>query len=240
MTLEDEDKKKIYAKGYEEGLRQAWNAIVRLTSRGHSIHELRMIAKGNVAAIPNVVSERLAEIDPSTLLVTEKPAFRFERRPVPEGRGFIVKERSPDLSFQIFDDLVEKTGRGLCITRIHPDELRDRYGMEGAEFVWLTRSEKKETVLNALGAEDIFVSPTDLAGLASIMIRFIDDGGKVLILEGTEYLITHNRFDQVLKFLMKVNEKALLKGVTFILSIDPATMDIKEYQLLSREIGREI
>jgi hypothetical protein len=238
--MEDEDKKKIYSKGYEEGLKQAWNSIVRLTSRGHSIHELRMIAKGNVAAIPNRVIERMSEIDPSTLLPKEEPIFQYDTRVVEEGRGCVVKERSPDRSFLIFNDLLAKGGRGLCVTRIHPDELRDRYGMEGVRFVWLTRSERKETVLGALGVEEEYVSPTSLAGLASLLIGFIEEGGDVIILEGTEYLITQNDFNPVLKFLMKVNERALLKGVTFLLSIDPATVDIKEYQLLSREIGREI
>lgn len=238
--MEDEDKKKIYGKGFEEGLKQAWNSIVRLTSRGHSIHELRMIAKGNMAAIPNRVIERLSGIDASTLLPKEEPIYQHDTRPVEEGRGCIVKERAPDRSFLIFNELLDRGGRGLCVTRIHPDELRDRYGMEGVRFVWLARSEKKETVLGALGAEEEYVSPTNLAGLASLLIGFIEEGGNVIILEGTEYLVTQNDFNPVLKFLMKVNERALLKGVTFLLSIDPATVDIKEYQLLSREIGREI
>lgn len=240
MAIEDEDKKKIYSKGYEEGLKHAWSAIVRLTSRGHSVHELRMIAKGNVAAIPNRVSERMSEIDPSTLLPKEEPILQYDMRPIAEGRGCIVKERSPDRSFMIFNELLAKGGTGLCVTRIHPDELRDRYGMEGVRFVWLTRSEKKETVLGALSLEEEYISPTNLAGLATLLIAFIEGGGSVVVLEGTEYLITHNSFDAVLKFMMKVNERALLKGVTFLLSIDPATMDIKEYQLLSREIGREV
>lgn len=240
MTTEDEDKKKIYGKGYEDGLKHAWNSIVRLTSRGHTVHELRMIAKGNMAAIPNRVFERLSDIDPSSLLPKEEPVYQYDTRLVTEGRGCIVKERAPDRSFLIFMELVERGVRGLCVARIHPDELRDRFGMEGVRLVWLTRSEKEETVLGALGADEEFVSPTNLAGLASIMVKFIEEGDGVIVLEGTEYLITHNSFDPVLKFLMKVNERALLKGVTLLLSIDPATMDIKEYQLLSREIGREI
>lgn len=240
MTLEDEDKKKIYGKGFEEGLKQAWNSIVRLTTRGHSVHEIRMIAKGNVAAIPNRVTERLSEIDPSTLLPKEAPVYQLDMRAVSEGRGCIVKERAPDRSFLIFMELVEGGAKGLCVARIHPDELRDRFGMEGVRLVWLTRSEKKETILEALGAEDEFVSPTNLAGLASLIVKFMEEEGGAVILEGTEYLITHNGFDPVLKFLMKINEKALLREVTFLVSIDPATMDIREYQLLSREIGREI
>lgn len=239
--MEDEDKKKIYGKGYEDGLKDAWKTIIRLTTRGHSVHEIRMISKGIVVAIPNNVTEKVADIDPSTLLPKEEPLLRYDMtRPVQVGRGHIVKERTPDRSFMIFQELVEQGATGLCITRILPDDLRETYGMENVRFVWLTRSEKKATVLGALGAEEEFVSPTNLAGLATILIGFMEAGGNVILLEGIEYLITQNSFSPVLKFLMNINEKALLRNVTFLLSVSPSTMDIKEYQQISREIGREI
>jgi hypothetical protein len=239
--MEDEDKKKIYGKGYGDGLKDAWSTIIRLTTRGHSVQEIRMISKGNVIAIPNRVAEKVADTDTSTLLPKEEPVLRYEMtRPVEEGRSHIVKERRPDRSFMIFQELVEKGATGLCVTRIHPDEVRENYGMENVRFVWLTRSEKGTTVLGALGAEEEFVSPTNLAGLATVIIRFMEEGGKAVLLEGIEYLVTQNSFSPVLKFLMNINEKAHLRDVTFLLSVSPSTMDIKEYQQISREIGREV
>jgi hypothetical protein len=239
--MEDEDKKKIYGKGYEDGLKDAWTSIIRLTTRGHSPHELRMISKGNLVAIPHRVTERVAEIDPSTLLPVDEHLLKYDMtRPIEEGRSHIVKERRPDRSFIIFQELVERGSTGLCVTRIHPDELRETYGMDNVRFVWLTRSERKATVLGAMGVEEEFISPTNLAGLATVLIGFMEEGGNAMILEGIEYLVTQNSFSPVLKFLMNVKEKALLKNVTFLLSVDPSTMDIKEYQQISREIGREI
>jgi hypothetical protein len=239
--MEDEDKKKVYGKGYEDGLKDAWTSIIRLTTRGHSPHELRIISKGNLIAIPNRVTDKMADIDPSTLVPKEEPLLQYDMtRPIEEGRSHIVKERRPDRSFIIFQELVEKGSTGLCVTRIHPDELRETYGMENVRFVWLTRSERKATVLGAIGVEEEFVSPTNLAGLATVLIGFMEEGGSAMILEGIEYLVTQNSFSPVLKFLMNVKEKALLKNVTLLLSVDPSTMDIKEYQQISREIGREI
>jgi hypothetical protein len=239
--MEEEDKKKIYGKGYGEGLKDAWTSVIRLTTRGHSVQEIRMIAKGNLIAIPNRVTERVAEIDPTTLLPKDEPMLRLEMtRPIEEGRSHIVKERRPDRSFMIFQDVVDRGATGLCATRIHPEELKKRYGMESVRFVWLTRSEKGTTVLGALGAEEEFISPTNLAGLATVLTRFMEEGGNAIILEGIEYLVTQNSFSPVLKFLMNINEKALLRNVTLLLSVSPSTMDIKEYQQISREIGREI
>jgi hypothetical protein len=239
--MEDEDKKKIYGKGYEDGLKDAWTSIIRLTTRGHSPHELRMISKGNLIAIPNRVTEKLVDVKPSTLLPEEEPLLQYDMtRPIEEGRSHIVKERRPDRSFIIFQELVQGGLTGLCVTRIHPDELRETYGMENVRFVWLTRSERKATVLGAMGVEEEFISPTNLAGLATVLIGFMEEGGNAIILEGIEYLVTQNSFSPVLKFLMNVKEKALLKNVTFLLSVDPSTMDIKEYQQIAREIGREI
>lgn len=238
--MEEDDKKKVYAKGYGNGLKDAWRSVVRLTTRGHSPQELRMIAKGNLAAVPQKTSEKLYGIDVSTLIPKEESSFEYKLTgPLEEGRSYIVKERRPDRSFLIFLEFLQKGADGLCVARIHPEELRERYGMEGAKLVWLTRSEKKATVLGALGGEEEFVSPSNLAALASLLIRFIEEGGRVIIFEGLEYLVTQNSFNPVLKFLQKINEKALVKGVTLLVSIDPSTMDIREYQLLSREIGRE-
>ncbi|UCD92330.1 MAG: DUF835 domain-containing protein, partial [Methanobacteriota archaeon] len=214
---------------------------VQLTTRGHSVQELRMIAKGNLVAVPQKTSEKVSGLDVSRLIPKEEPVLEYTlARPLEEGRSYIVKERRPDRSFLIFLELVQKGAQGLCVARIHPEELRERYGLEGAKLVWLTRSEKKATVLGALGTEEEFVSPSNLAALASLLIRFIEEGGQAIILEGLEYLVTQNSFNPVLKFLQKINEKALVRGVTFLVSIDPSTMDIREYQLLSREIGREI
>ena len=239
--MEDEDKKKIYGKGYGDGLKDAWTSVIRLTTRGHSVHEIRMISKGNVVAISNRVTEKVADIDPSTLLPKDEPLLRYDMtRPLQVGRSHIVKERRPDRSFMIFQELVEQGAAGMCVTRILPDDLRETYGLENVRFVWLTRSEKGTTVLGALGAEEEFVSPTNLAGLATILIGFMEAGGKAILLEGIEYLITQNSFSPVLKFLMNINEKALLRNVTFLLSVSPSTMDIKEYQQISREIGREV
>ncbi|MFQ6060714.1 MAG: DUF835 domain-containing protein [Thermoplasmata archaeon] len=236
----EEEKKRIYAKGYEDGLKDAWASVVRLSTRGHSIHELRMIAKGNLAAIPQKVSEKVSGFDSSKLFPEEvRHGYEMTWR-VEEGRSYIVNERKPERSFLIFTELVERGTPGLCVARIHPEELRERYGMEDVRLIWLTRSERRATVLGTLGAEEEFLSPTDLAGLASELIRFIEEGGKVIVLEGLEYLITQNSFNPVLKFLQKINERALVRGVTFLVSIDPNTMGAREYQLLCREIGREI
>ncbi|UCD91790.1 MAG: hypothetical protein JSV43_05995, partial [Methanobacteriota archaeon] len=126
--MEEDDKKKVYAKGYEDGLKDAWKSVVQLTTRGHSVQELRMIAKGNIVAVPQKTSEKVSRLDVSRL-IPEEPISEYKlTRPLEEGRSYIVKERRPDRSFLIFLDIVVKGAQGLCVARIHPEELKEKYG----------------------------------------------------------------------------------------------------------------
>src|SRR5207247_1181953 len=94
------------------------------------------------------------------------------------------------------------TTRGLCITRIHPDDLRSRYPIEGAGFIWLSKSAGGP-------AKDMAVAePCALVDIASAISDFASDGGNAaVLLEGLEYMISQNGFPSIMRFLQKVNEK---------------------------------
>ena len=135
----------------------------------------------------------------------------------------------------IYVELVKAGARGLCITRIHPEDLRSRHGVTEAGFIWLSSTSAKKAKGMAVA------SPTDLVDIASAIAQFAADGGNAaILLEGLEYMVSQNGFASLLRFLQKVNEKIVLNNSYLLISANPAAMKEQEYRLLAREMAGEI
>ncbi len=228
----DDERRKAFLKGYEEGLKAAWREIGSLTTRGYSSTELSVMAKSKMAVLYRDVesmASRLAEEGGETV---EGPPTRGSIG----GRGaYLVREPKADRIFELFEAMVKGGARGLCITRIHPDDYRKRYSVDEAGFVWLSKSVGKKVKGMAV------VEPTALVEIASAISEFASDGGNAaVLLEGLEYMIAQNSFESVMRFLQKINEKIVLNDSYLLVSANPAALKEQEYKLLAREMVGEI
>ncbi len=229
----DDELKKAFLKGYEEGLKAAWREIGVLTTRGYSSTELSVMAKSKMAVIyrdVEAMASRLAEGEGPTMPSTAPASKEIG------GRGsYLVREPKAERIFGLYAELVKAGARGLCITRIHPDTVRARYALGESGFIWLSSSPGKK-------AKDMaVVEPTGLVDIASAISEFAADGGNAAILfEGLEYIVSQNGFASVLRFVQKVNEKIVLNNSYLVISANPAAMKEQEYRLLAREMTGEI
>jgi hypothetical protein len=232
----DEDRRKAFLRGYEEGLKAAWREIGALTTRGYSSTELSVMSKSKMAVLyrdVEAMEARLLEEEGIPIVGgDELSATRDIRR-----RGvYLVREPKADRIFEMFLGLLEGQARGLCITRIHPDDLRTRYPALGdAGFIWLSKSVGKK------GKAMAVAEPSALVDIASAISDFAAEGGNAaVLLEGLEYLISYNGFASVMRFLQKVNEKVVLNDSYLLISANPAAMKEQEYKLLAKEVAGEI
>ena len=232
----DDEKRKAFLKGYEEGLKAAWREIGALTTRGYSSTELSVMSKSKMAVLYRAVEAmeaRLLEEEGIPVIGGgEMPATKDIGR-----RGiYLVREPKADRIFEMFTDFLKARARGLCITRIHPDDLRARYPpLEDAGFIWLSKSVGKK------GGRMAVAEPSALVDIASAISDFAADGGNgAVLLEGLEYLISQNGFASVMRFLQKVNEKVVLNDSYLLISANPAAMKEQEYKLLAKEVAGEI
>jgi len=232
----DDEKRKAFLKGYEEGLKAAWREIGALTTRGYSSTELSVMSKSKMAVLYRAVEAmeaRLLEEEGIPVIGGgEMPATKdIGRRGV-----YLVREPKADRIFEMFTDFLKARARGLCITRIHPDDLRARYPpLEDAGFIWLSKSVGKK------GGRMAVAEPSALVDIASAISDFAADGGNgAVLLEGLEYLISQNGFASVMRFLQKVNEKVVLNDSYLLISANPAAMKEQEYRLLAKEVAGEI
>ena len=231
----DDEKRKAFLKGYEEGLRAAWREIGSLTTRGYSSTELMVMAKSKMAVL-----YRDVEAMEARLLEEEGiPAGGGSEIPAKKDIGrrgaYLVREPKAERVFELFVELVKGKARGLCITRIHPDDLRTRYPLGETGFIWLSKSLGKE------GKSMAVAEPTALVDIASAISEFAGDGGNAaVLLEGLEYMISQNGFASVMRFLQKVNEKIVLNDSYLLISANPAAMKEQEYKVLAKEVAGEI
>jgi len=228
----DDELRKAFLKGYEEGLKNAWREIGLLTTRGYSSTELSVMAKSKMAVLYRDVESmaaRLEEEEPPTV------GPSVPQRDI-GGRGaYLVREPKAERIFDLYTELLAAGARGLCITRIHPDDLRSRYKLADSGFVWLSSTPGKK------GKGMAVVPPTGLVDIASAIAEFSSQGGNAaVLLEGVEYMIGQNGFASFLRFLQKVNEKIVLNNSYLLISANPAAMKEQEYKLLAREMVGEI
>ena len=237
----EEDSARGYIKGFQEGLQEAWEEIIKLSTKGYTSRELQIMAKTKKSMLFQRVQQRVDELERALgrkLSVPDVTSLAQPPQPIQlmSGWSYVVKEERPERSFALFTSLIAKGGRGLCISRTHPDTLKQKYRFD-AEALWLTKTETAQTATDAKGVE--YVSPNNLAHLASSIREFLAKGPDgAVIIEGLEYLTTQNDFKSVLKFIQLINEQIVLdKGYLFV-PVDEATMDSKDFSLVEREMSQ--
>jgi predicted hydrocarbon binding protein len=140
--------------------------------------------------------------------------------------GYLVKEEVPDRSYDIFKDWVTHGHQGLCITRDFPAKIRKKYGLEKTPIIWLSTSDTENTV-----------PPQNLSALFYHIENFLKKSENgILLLSGLEYLITHNSFQSVLKFIQLLNEQIAIREAVLIVPVSPMTMEEKDLKLFEREL----
>lgn len=226
-----DESKRAFLRGYEEGLHQAWVEIGHLASKGLTSQELAMMAKSKVAVLYHELETMSDRIDAEGAIPGEgaSPPVRIDQRGT-----YLVREGKPEVVFEYLRRLVGAGARGLCISRIHPDDVAKRYVLGEIEYVWLSRSEGKPSDVTR-------AEPTELVKLASAIVKFLEaEGNAAVALEGVEYLASLNGFPSVLRFLQTLNEKVLVNDSHLLVTVNPDAMKAQEYKLLATETAGEI
>ena len=239
----EDDSAKGYIKGFQEGLQEAWDEIIKLSTKGYTSRELQIMAKTKRAMLFQRVQQKVTELERAlgrklSFADAGAPAAVPQAPPVQllPGWSYAIKEDRPERSFAMFSELISKGGKGLCISRTHPDVLKQKYKFE-AESLWLTKTETAQSVPETKGIE--YVSPNNLAHLASAIRDFLSKGENgAVIIEGIEYLTTQNDFKSVLKFIQLINEQVVLDKGFMIVPVVEGTMDPKDFSLVEREMSQ--
>ncbi len=146
---------------------------------------------------------------------------------IEKGVCYLVKEKKPDVSYRLFEVLLEQKIPGLVVTRQYPERVRRERELSDARIIWLSHTPGED-----------FHNPTAIGTLAKVLQKFIEDhnGEGVILLDGLEFLIINNGFLQTLMFVEHVNEFIMQQHGILLLPVSPETLEEKELALLERNV----
>ncbi len=192
-----------------------------------NVREKRITAE-DVNDLEILASMCAAFIDRTRILVEPiaekklKTEFKYWLGPA---ECYIITEKKPERSFEIFVDLVTHGISGFVVSREYPEKMKRKYTLQKTPILWLSRTERENTI-----------SPDDLSKLYYIIGEFTRKTKEsVILLDGLEYLITQVNFDTVLKQLLEFKDTIILHNSRLIIPVHVETLSPREYSILERE-----
>lgn len=139
---------------------------------------------------------------------------------IEDGNLYLIKERTPALSLNVFDDLLKVGYSGHAISRTPAIEFNKGLEKE-IDYLWLAENNKKESE----------------SSLFKEIEKVLEDKPRknVILIDRLDYLIANYGFKETIKFVYKMRETAYLKSIVILLSIDPTTIDGQKLSLLEKE-----
>jgi len=139
----------------------------------------------------------------------------------------ILLEGAPAGSvYDMFVNEIAASGRGLLITHVPPEEIKEQYGLTSTPIVWLTTKP---------GADRL--DPTSLALLAHTTNHFLQKaGGSVILLDCLDYLLANNKPEDIIHFVYGLKDAVTVIGSRLIVSVDQSAIGKKELALMEREM----
>lgn len=145
---------------------------------------------------------------------------------IEEGVCYVVRERKPFLSYKLFETHLSEEVPGLCVTRQFPEKVKDAFDLKESRILWLSHTPGKD-----------HHNPTSIGTLATIISSFIERYKRCIVLiDGLEYLVINNGFQQVLRFVEHINEQVMQSRSTVVIPISPNAFSEKELALLERNV----
>ncbi len=149
--------------------------------------------------------------------------FSADERP---GNVYLVEERRPKVSYELFEHALSSGCSGLVITRDFPKRLMTEKELDSCRMVWLT---------NLVGEGRI--NPTAIGILMSQVRAFIESQKRTaIIVDGLEYLVSLNTYDRMLQFMHQLRDMVVTNDCVLIVPVDPRTMSEREIALLERNL----
>ncbi|WP_424357388.1 DUF835 domain-containing protein [Methanocella sp. MCL-LM] len=149
--------------------------------------------------------------------------YRFKK-----GVVYLIDKQKIDYHMDIFADQVKRDSQGLCISRLCPKLIRDKYGLKETPTIWLSNCDAPGENITKIN---------HINSLTAIVSEFIESGSNgTLMLDGMEYLIARNGFDTMLKFAQFLNDQVMVSNCCAMFCIDTQALDKRQLHLLLTEM----
>src|SRR5207253_10142436 len=98
------------------------------------------------------------------------------------GACYLLEDETADTAYRLFVRLLPEMGSGFCISRIHPDNVRTRFGLAEVRIGWLAE----------VPGEDHF-SANAMASVPKAVPQFVPEQGSSGLgrIDGSAYVFPH-------------------------------------------------
>jgi hypothetical protein len=142
------------------------------------------------------------------------------------GNVYLIEERRPRVSYELFDQSMSAGSSGLVVTRDFPKKILSEKELSGCKVIWLT---------NLPG--EARINPTAIGILMGQVKGFIESNPKsAIVLDGFEYLASVNTYDRMLQFMHQLRDIVVTNDCYLFVPVDPRTLTPRELAMLERSM----
>lgn len=146
------------------------------------------------------------------------------------GRNHLFLTGNVVQTFQTFKTILDKGNPGLCLTNRYPDKLREDFGLDNARIIWFSES--------ATGPDIYRPQRLDFE-VTKTTIQFIRDFKEpVILIDGLDYLILTNGFENVSTFLKRITDVAAMEHATLVVIVRPDALTPDRVSYLKGQFER--
>jgi hypothetical protein len=139
-----------------------------------------------------------------------------------DSRISLLIEGYPRSGYQTYCKITGNSTSGLCISRLHPDYVAQKYGLDRSKRYWLSGQKGDDVIAPKSLNQLVKVIRSELRGRS---------GGKVF-LDGLEYLLLFNDMGKVMGMLEEIDSLLRAADVELFVSLDPLTFEQKDLDRL--------
>ena len=170
----------------------------------------------------SIIRHKLFIVEPSAEeLVTTPQKYLLEK-----GLNYLVKDEKLDKNYEIFYDQITHGSSGLCITKLQPDKVRERYRIVKSPILWLTFKTDVENT----------ISPKDVDGTKSAISDFVGKTEKpVILLDCFDQLMLANGFEKSINMLKEIKDICMKNNANLLVSINPEMFEKEQLSVIEKE-----
>ncbi len=138
---------------------------------------------------------------------------------------YLVKEEDENHAHELFISSLNRGFAGLGIVRDDPREIKKKYNLEKTSFIWLTKSK-----IEKIPCE------TDIENIFRLIEEFVNKSKKsVILLDRLDYILTENKFEDVIKKVHALKDLALGHECIIIISLNPELIEESKLKAIEAE-----
>ncbi len=142
------------------------------------------------------------------------------------GRAYLFKEEKPVQAYKKLEEALNYGFAGLCISKLHPQKVRERYDVGKASIFWLSFKKAEGTI-----------NPKGFAKLNRTIAEFVKTPeGSIVLLDCLDQIKFANGLQKSLTMLKDLGNLCNENGSIILISINPEMFEEQELTAIEKEL----